>query len=369
MSGKNSKRKLTAEQIEAELRRVRGAGKLKDVGTDITTEQLKAELKRVRGIKDSKALKKKSESTVSEKKEKANSAERIIESRTTDTLKKTEELKADDKSEEVVKQKEEAQSILEISELQKEIDELFSAAKLQNEKNAKKSKSLDKHKKSKHFKNAGKLNEEQKSRVTPPGASEIAERQREVDALFSAAQLEMELKRTKEKRETGRMFREAIIVLLGVAAAAVLVAVLFLPVLRVTGSSMEQTLYSNDIVLCKKGNDFECGEIIAFHFNNKILLKRVIGVSGDVIDISDDGHVTVNGVQLDEPYITNFSKGKECDIEFPYQVPDKRTFVMGDNRLTSIDSRSSTIGCIADEYIVGKVILRVWPIERFGTVK
>lgn len=369
MSGKNSNRKLTAEQIEAELRRVRGAGKLKKTGTDITTEQLKAELKRVRGIKDSKVSKAKSESTVSEKPENKKGAERIGASGTSDAPKKTEELKTENKPEEVVNKKTEVQNTSEISELQKEIDALFSEAKAQNEKKAKKSKGSDKHKKSKEHKKADTLKNESESRATPPGASEIAERQREIDALFSAAQLEMELKRTKQKKEKKRLLRDAIIVLLGVAAAAVLVAVLFLPVLRVTGSSMEQTLYSNDIVLCQKGTDFERGEIIAFHFNNKILLKRVIGISGDVIDITDDGHVTVNGVQLDEPYVTNFSKGKECDIEFPYQVPDKRTFIMGDNRPTSIDSRSSTIGCIADEYIVGKVILRVWPMERFGTVK
>lgn len=312
MSKKNSNRQLTAKQIEAELRRVR-SGNLKTTGTNITTKQLQEELKRVRGIKSSQTPEKKSESTISEKpkKSKAAKAEKKLKtSGTTDVIKKPKTKKSVDKAEEAVK-----------------------------------------------------------PAAAPQSMAEIAERQREIDALFSAAQLETELKRAKKKKEFGRMIRETIIILLGVAAAAVLVSVLFLPVLRVTGSSMEKTLYSNDIVICQKGTEFKRGEIIAFYFNNRVLLKRVIGLSGDVIDISENGTVTVNGEQLNEPYVTEPALGEECDIEFPYHVPDKRIFVLGDHRSTSIDSRSSSIGCIAEEYIVGKVILRVWPIERIGTVK
>ena len=184
----------------------------------------------------------------------------------------------------------------------------------------------------------------------------------------SASQIQAELKRIRSKREYGKMLRGTIFTLVAVAAAAVLISVLFLPVLRVTGSSMESTLYGDDLVVCRKGSDFEIGDIVAFYFNNKILLKRVIGVSGDVINITEDGTVSVNGKELDEPYLKEKALG-ECDIEMPYQVPENRIFVMGDNRSTSIDSRSSVVGCIADEYIVGKVIFRAWPFERLGFIK
>ena len=181
-----------------------------------------------------------------------------------------------------------------------------------------------------------------------------------------AGQLEEELTRVKHKREYGRMLRETVIILLGVAAIAVLISMLFLPVLRVTGSSMEPTLLSDDIVICRKTDDLDKGDIAAFYFNNKVLLKRVIGVAGDVISISDSGEVTVNGSVVDEPYIDHLSIG-ECDLDFPFQVPENRIFVLGDNRETSIDSRSNAIGCIADEYIIGKVIFRAWPFGRLGT--
>ena len=182
-----------------------------------------------------------------------------------------------------------------------------------------------------------------------------------------AGQLEAELSRVKHKREYGRMFRETIVILLGVAASAVLISMLFLPVLRVTGSSMEPTLSSDDIVLCSRYSKLRKGDIAAFYFNNKVLLKRVIGVSGDVINITEDGDVLVNGKEVNEPYIKEMSLG-ECDLKFPFQVPENRIFVLGDNRSTSIDSRSSAVGCIADEYIIGKVFLRAFPFNKINTL-
>ena len=149
-----------------------------------------------------------------------------------------------------------------------------------------------------------------------------------------------------------------------VAAIAVLVSMLFLPVLRVTGTSMTPTLQNDELVVCRKRGTFQSGDIIAFYFNNKILLKRVIGVAGDIIDIDDSGTVYVNGEALEEPYLNEKALG-ECDIELPYQVPDERVFVMGDHRSTSVDSRSTAVGCVAEEAVVGKVILRVWPVKQF----
>ena len=180
----------------------------------------------------------------------------------------------------------------------------------------------------------------------------------------TAVQLEAELKLAKYRREYGKLLRNTISSLIVVAAIAVLVSMLFLPVLRVTGTSMTPTLQNDELVVCRKRGTFQSGDIIAFYFNNKILLKRVIGVAGDIIDIDDSGTVYVNGEALEEPYLNEKALG-ECDIELPYQVPDERVFVMGDHRSTSVDSRSTAVGCVAEEAVVGKVILRVWPVKQF----
>lgn len=182
---------------------------------------------------------------------------------------------------------------------------------------------------------------------------------------FTVRQIEGELKRLRRKQNSRRIFRQTVFSLLVVAAVAVLAAMLFFPIFRVTGSSMEPTLHPKEIVVCLKSSRFQSGDLVAFYYNNKVLLKRVIGTAGDTIEIDDSGNVFVNGSQLDEPYITEKSLG-QCDIDFPYQVPDNRIFVMGDNRETSVDSRTTAVGCIADEYVIGKVFLRVWPLERLG---
>lgn len=185
--------------------------------------------------------------------------------------------------------------------------------------------------------------------------------------LPSTEQLESELKQIKYRKDFRRILRSTISSLLVVAAIAVLVSMLFLPVLRVTGSSMTPTMQNDELIICSKRSNFKQGDIVAFYYNNKILLKRVIGISGDYINITPDGTVYVNDVKLDEPYVNELALGT-CDIEMPYQVPDNRIFVMGDHRSVSIDSRSSTVGCIADEYVIGKVIFRIWPFENIGTV-
>lgn len=185
--------------------------------------------------------------------------------------------------------------------------------------------------------------------------------------LPTAEQLSSEMRRIHYRKNYIKTLYNTVASLIVVAAIAVLVSLLFLPVLRVTGTSMTPTLLNDELLICSKRSDFESGDIVAFYFNNKILLKRVIGTAGDVIDIAEDGTVYLNGEPLDEPYINEKAFG-ECDIKLPYQVPDNRIFVMGDHRSVSIDSRSTSVGCIADEYIIGKVIFRVWPFEVIGTI-
>ena len=185
---------------------------------------------------------------------------------------------------------------------------------------------------------------------------------------LSSELIEKELKRVRHQKKNRKILRETIFSLVIVAAVAVLVAMLLFPTFKVTGSSMQPTLESGEVVVCLKTSKFEVGDVIAFYYNNKVLLKRVIGSAGDIIEINENGDVFVNGSQLDEPYIINKSLGK-CDIEFPYQVPDNRIFVMGDNRETSVDSRSASVGCIADEYILGKVFFRIYPFDKLGSLK
>ena len=166
---------------------------------------------------------------------------------------------------------------------------------------------------------------------------------------------------------TVRMLRSTVYTLLVVAAVAVLLATLFLPVLQVSGDSMNPTLQDRDIILLVKDSDMKTGDLCGFYWQNKLLLKRIIGLPGDVIELDEDGVVTVNGQTLDEPYVDELALG-ECDIKFPYQVPENRYFVLGDHRATSIDSRSSVIGCVEKSQIVGKVFLRVWPLSSFSLI-
>ena len=181
-------------------------------------------------------------------------------------------------------------------------------------------------------------------------------------------QLTAELEREKYKRRYKRVLRSTIYTLIVVAAAAVLVATIWMPVLQIYGASMVPTLDEGDIVISVKGSDFEPGDLVAFYMGNKILVKRCIAGPGQWVDIDAGGNVYVDGKLLDEPYLTEKALG-DCDIEFPYQVPDNRYFCMGDHRSTSVDSRSTTVGCVSDEQIVGKIVFRVWPLPDFGTLR
>ena len=187
-------------------------------------------------------------------------------------------------------------------------------------------------------------------------------------SLPTAEQLDMERRRLRYKRRYNRTLRSTVAILIVVAALAVLAATLWMPVLRVYGSSMAPTLHNGEILISVKTGDFSSGDIIAFYHGNKLLIKRYIAGSADYVNIDESGDVSVNGTLLEEPYLAEKAYG-EADIEFPYQVPDQRYFVMGDNRSVSIDSRSSIVGCIAGDQIVGKVVFRVWPLSAFGPLR
>lgn len=184
----------------------------------------------------------------------------------------------------------------------------------------------------------------------------------------SVEQLQTELKRVEYQKRYRTVLKSTIYTLVTVAAIAVLVATLWLPVLEIFGESMTPTLQDGEIVFSLKTSKLEKGDIVAFYYNNKILVKRVIAGPGEWIDsIDENGNVSVNGQIIEEPYLEEKAFG-DADIEFPYQVPDGKFFVMGDHRATSVDSRHTIIGCVSEEQIVGRIIFRVWPLKAFGTV-
>ncbi len=179
--------------------------------------------------------------------------------------------------------------------------------------------------------------------------------------------LEEALKKEKYRVDYGRVLRSTVFSLLVVAAVAVLVTVLLLPVLQITGTSMTPTLQDGNVVVALNSNKYNTGEVVAFYYNNSILVKRVIATAGDWVDIDEDGVVYVNDRPLSEPYLSEKALGN-CNIELPYQVPDGRCFVMGDHRSTSIDSRNTAVGCISNEMVVGKILFRVWPLSEIGAI-
>ena len=203
-------------------------------------------------------------------------------------------------------------------------------------------------------------------RLDPDEEREDREDGLEAASMLSA--LENELKNEKQKKQRAATTRKTVFTLVTVAAVAVLVAILWMPVLRIYGSSMTPTMYEGDVVLSVKAQNLRPGDIIAFYYNNEILVKRLIGVAGDWIDIDQEGNVYLNGVLLDEPYVREKAFG-ECNIRLPYQVPENRIFVLGDHRSVSIDSRNTSVGCVADEQIVGKITFRLWPFAYIGGIE
>ncbi|MBQ0018801.1 MAG: signal peptidase I [Clostridiales bacterium] len=184
----------------------------------------------------------------------------------------------------------------------------------------------------------------------------------------SVEELQKEVSRVRYNRRYKSVLKSTVYTLIVVAAIAVLVATIWMPVLQIYGNSMNPTLTEGDIVVSVKGNNYESGDLVSFYLGNKLLVKRYIAGAGQWVNIDTDGNVFVDGQYLDEPYVNEKCVG-ETDIMFPYQVPESRIFVLGDHRFTSVDSRSASVGCVADEQMVGKIVFRVWPLNKIGKLK
>jgi signal peptidase I len=180
---------------------------------------------------------------------------------------------------------------------------------------------------------------------------------------LTTEEIEHELNRIRYKERYGKTLLSTVYALITVAAITVLVATLLLPVLQVYGDSMAPTLENGQLIVSVKEASFDTGDVIAFYYNNKILVKRVIAQAGDWVDIDEDGNVYINGTQMEEPYVEEKAMG-ECNIKLPYQVPEGKVFVMGDHRSVSIDSRHTSVGCVSEEQIVGKLVMRIWPLDK-----
>lgn len=202
--------------------------------------------------------------------------------------------------------------------------------------------------------------------AAPAPAEPETEKERTLE-IPSIELLEEELKNERHKNNFGRVLRSTVFSLVVVIALAVIAAVLVMPVLQISGTSMTETLQDGDIVVAMRAAKYEPGQVVAFYYNNNILVKRVIATSGDWVDIDGDGNVFINGEQLDEPYVNEKAFG-ECNITLPYQVPDGKCFLMGDHRTTSIDSRNTAVGCVGDDMLLGRLLLRVWPIAAIDII-
>lgn len=192
--------------------------------------------------------------------------------------------------------------------------------------------------------------------------------QASTNEMPSVALLEEALENEYYKRDYYNAIRSTVFVLITVTAIALLIATLILPVIRIYGSAMEPTINDDSIILCSKTSHPERGNVLVFYYNNKIVIRRVIGVPGDKVSIDANGRVSVNEEHLNEPYVDQYTLGKS-DLVYPFEVPEGQYFVLADNRTEAIDSRVSLFGCIKEEDFIGRAIFSVWPLDSFGRIR
>lgn len=190
---------------------------------------------------------------------------------------------------------------------------------------------------------------------------------REMTNHPSSEEVKQEIRRVRHRHKYSKALNSTLFYMVLAAALTVLLAMLWLPVLRIYGDSMAPTLVKDELVIAVKHADFKTGDVCAFYYNNRLLIKRVIANPGDWVNIDEAGNVFVNGEQIDEPYVTEKALG-ECNLELPYQVPDDKYFVMGDDRAVSLDSRNSVIGCVSADQVLGKIVFRIWPLKKISAV-
>ncbi len=138
-----------------------------------------------------------------------------------------------------------------------------------------------------------------------------------------------------------------------------------MPVVKYYGSSMSPTLEDGQILIVSKVSEIGNGDIIAFYYNNKVLVRRVVATENQQISVDIFGTVTVDGEELVEPYIGNKTLG-QCNLDFPYNVPSGSLFVLGDNREVAMDSRLEEIGTVTEDRLIGKIVFSINP---FGAIE
>ena len=184
----------------------------------------------------------------------------------------------------------------------------------------------------------------------------------------SIEQLEAELEKERGRKRRSRNARNTVLLLLILLIAGALILTILLPVMQISGDAMADTLHDRDVVVALGNGAFSRGDVIAFRFSNSVLVKRVIALSGEIVDVDEAGNVSVNGKPLEEPYVTEKALGS-CNIAMPYRVPDGTCFVMGDRRISSVDSRNNAVGCVDEDLVIGRLVFRIWPLDGIGLIR
>lgn len=184
--------------------------------------------------------------------------------------------------------------------------------------------------------------------------------------IINLEKIKEDYKTRKNREKFFYELKKTIGFFLVIISVGIIISSFWVRVLTIYGTSMSPNLTAKDTVVAFKKDQYKSGDVIAFYYNNKVLVKRVIATSGDWVNISNNGNVIINDKEIKEKYLLKSSKSiGKTDIKLPYQVPENKIFVMGDHRSVSIDSRNKIIGSIGKEQIIGKIKFIIWPLSRF----